>query len=85
MAKQRVRLSFTEETIAEPIIHNLGQQFNIVTNIRQAHLTEDRGWIILELDGKETDIEAAISWAVSKGVRSEPVSGDVPHLDNSAR
>ncbi len=43
MAKRRVILSFTPETIAEPIIYSLAQQFNIVTNIRQADLTEDRG------------------------------------------
>jgi len=69
-------LTFSPETITEPIIYNLGQQFNIVTNIRQADLAEDRGWIILELDGKDQDIEAGIAWVISKGVRVDPVSGD---------
>ena len=67
-------LTFTPEIIAEPIIYNLGQQFNIVTNIRQADLTEDRGWIVLELDGEDKDIEAGIAWAISKGVRVNPAS-----------
>ena len=71
MAKQRVRFTFSEETIAEPIIHNLGQQFNIITNIRQADLTEDRGWIVLEIDGEDKDIEDGIAWVISKGVRVE--------------
>jgi ABC-type methionine transport system ATPase subunit len=74
MIKRRVMLTFTPDTIAEPIIHNLGQQFNIVTNIRQAELTEDKGWIILELSGEEKDIEDGIAWANSKGVRSELIS-----------
>lgn len=74
MAKQRVMLTFASESIAEPIIYTLGQQFNIVTNIRQAELTEDRGWIILELDGKDEDIEAGLTWAISMGVRVDPVS-----------
>jgi len=76
MAKRRVMLTFSSETITEPIIYNLGQQFNIVTNIRQADLAEDRGWIVLELDGKDQDIEAGIAWVISKGVRVDPVSGD---------
>jgi len=76
MAKRWVMLTFSPETITEPIIYNLGQQFNIVTNIRQADLAEDRGWIILELDGKDQDIEAGIAWVISKGVRVDPVSGD---------
>ena len=73
MAKQRVRFTFSEKAIAEPIIYNLGQQFNIVTNIRQADLTEDRGWIVLEIDGEDKDIEDGIAWVISKGVRVDPV------------
>ena len=73
MAKQRVMLTFSPESISEPIIYNLGQQFNIVTNIRRANTAEDRGWIELELDGEDGDIEAGIAWVTSKGVRVEPV------------
>ncbi len=69
MAKRRVMFTFTSELITEPIIYNLGQQFRLVTNIRRADLTEDRGYIVLELDGKDEDIEAGIAWVTSKGVR----------------
>ena len=72
MAKRRVMLTFPEELIREPIIYSLGQQFNIVTNILRADVTEDRGWVVLELDGEDEDIEAGITWAISKGVRAEP-------------
>ncbi len=76
MAKRQVMLTFSPETITEPIIYNLGQQFKIVTNIRQADLAGDRGWIVLELDGEEQNIEAGIAWVISKGVRVDPASGD---------
>ncbi|MBA7638157.1 hypothetical protein ES703_45810 [subsurface metagenome] len=74
MAKRQVMFTLSPESSSEPIIYNLGQQFNIVTNIRQAELAEDRGWIVLELDGEEKDIEAGITWAISMGVRVEPVN-----------
>jgi len=69
MTKRRVMFTFSSEVITEPIIYNLGQQFRLKTNIRRADLAEDRGWIVLELDGKEEDVEAGITWATSKGVR----------------
>ena len=72
MAKRCVRLTFSAEVITEPITYNLGQQFNIVTNIRRADVAKDRGWMVLELDGEEEDIEAGIAWVTSKGVRIEP-------------
>ena len=77
MAKRYVILTFTPETVAEPIIYNLGHQFNIVTNIRRANATEDRGWIELELDGEDKDIEDGIAWVTSKGVRVDPASDEI--------
>ena len=74
MAKRRVMLSFGPETITEPIIYTISQQFNLVTNIRQADLAEERGWIIVEFEGDEEDIEAGLAWAISKGVRVDPTS-----------
>ena len=77
MVKRRVMFIFKEEQIREPIIHNLGQQFNIITNIRRADLSENEGWIVLELEGDENDIEQGIAWVTSKGVRVDPINGDI--------
>ena len=76
MAKRRVMFTFSSEVITEPIIYNLGQQFGLKTNIRQADLAEDRGWIVLELDGKEEDIEAGTAWVTSRGVRIAPANDE---------
>lgn len=80
MAKRRVMLTFTPETSAEPIIYNIGQQFNVITNIRRADATNDRGWIEVELDGEEKDIEEGITWAISRGIRVEPISDDMAEI-----
>ena len=77
MARRQVMFTFPEELITEPITYTLGQQFNVVTNIRRADIAENRGWIILELEGSEEDIEQGIAWATSKGVRVEPAIGDI--------
>ena len=49
----------------------------MVTNIRRADVREDVGWVILELEGDEEEIERGLDWVASKGVRVDPVSGDV--------
>lgn len=76
MVKRQVMLTFSPQTSSEPIVYNMGQQFNIVTNIRQADATDDKGWIVIELTGDDKDIEAAIVWATSRGVRVDPVTGE---------
>ena len=69
MAKRQVTFSFPEELLEEPIIYTIGQQFQVVTNIRQAEISESKGWVQLELEGEEGDIDDAIAWVTSKGVR----------------
>ena len=74
MVKKRVILTFYEKLVKEPIIFNINQQFKVVTNIRRADVSESKGWIMLELEGKEKDIEDGLAWATSKGIRVDPVS-----------
>jgi hypothetical protein len=69
--------TFPRELIRERIIYDLGQQFRVMTNIRRADVSEDRGWVVLELEGEEKDIEQGIAWVTGKGVRVNPVIGDV--------
>ena len=77
MAKRQVMFTFPQELIKEPIIYNLGQQFKVVTNIRRADVSENKGWVVLELEGEDKDIEQGIAWVTSKGVRVDPVIGDI--------
>ena len=77
MVKRQVMFTFPEELIKEPIIYNLGQQFKVMTNIRRADVSESKGWVVLELEGEEADIEQGITWVTSRGVRVDPIIGDV--------
>ena len=70
-------LTFPEELVKEPIVYNLGQQFKVVTNIRRADVCESKGWVELELEGEEKEIEEGITWVTSKGVRVDLVAGDI--------
>lgn len=77
MAKKRVKFTFPTQLIKDPLIYKLGHEFNVVSNIRRADVREDMGWVILELDGEEEEIDRSLSWMASNGVRIDPVSGDV--------
>jgi hypothetical protein len=77
MAKKQVMFTFPQDLIKEPIIYNLALQFKVVTNIRRADVTESKGWVVLELEGDEAAIEQGLVWVTSKGVRVDPVVGDI--------
>jgi len=77
MARQRVKFTFTQQLITVPYIYKLGKDFDIVTNIRRADVTTDRGWVILELEGDSAELERGLAWIASEGVRIDPVEGDI--------
>ena len=77
MAKQRIKFTFPQDLITQPVIHDLSKNFNVVTNIRRADVREGVGWVVLELEGGEEDIENGLEWVTSIGVRVDSVSGDV--------
>ncbi len=77
MAKRRVRFTFPEQLITEPLIYNLGRKFEIITNIRRANVQERVGWVVLELEGSDDEIDRGIEWMTAAGVRVDSVTGDV--------
>ncbi|MBC8282088.1 MAG: NIL domain-containing protein [Chloroflexi bacterium] len=77
MGKQRVKFTFEETLVKQPVIYELGRKFKIVTNIRRAEVGETLGWVILELDGEDSEIQRGLEWVKSTGVRVDPLSGDV--------
>jgi len=77
MARQRVKFTFPEDQITEPVIYEIGKRFNVITNIRRADVTPEVAWTILELDGESADIEASLRWVAEKGVRVDPVEDTI--------
>ena len=68
---------YPPKLIREPLIWKLGQKFRVVTNIRQASVTDEIGIVCLEVDGKRADVNSAIKWLEKLGVSVEPVEINV--------
>lgn len=75
--KKRVKLTFPQHLIKEPVIFNMAKQFNLIPNIRRARVTETVGEMILELEGSDEDLKKGASWLKEKGIEVELVEGDI--------
>jgi ABC-type methionine transport system ATPase subunit len=76
MRAVRVKLTFPEELLKEPIIGRMVRSFDVLPNIRRANVEEHMGWILCELDGEPDAIEQAIVWLGEQGVQVDRL-GDV--------
>jgi ABC-type methionine transport system ATPase subunit len=77
MASLKVRITFPEEKIKEPIIYQIGKDYKVVTNIRRADVTEKTGWVDLELIGDTKEVERAVAELKKKGVKVDPIERNI--------
>jgi ABC-type methionine transport system ATPase subunit len=67
--QERVKLTFPEHLIREPVIGRMVKEFDVMPNIRRASVEEHVGWIICELDGEDLAVERAVAWLVEHGIQ----------------
>ena len=75
--QRRFWLMYPPKLIQQALIWQLGHKFKVVTNIRQASVTDEIGIVCLEVDGKRQEVKAAIKWLEKIGVSVEPVEINV--------
>ena len=73
MATAKLHLTFPEQLMSVPVIHRLGSEFRLVTNIHRANLGEGGGWIILEVEGEDERLTRAIEWLAGQGLRVDRI------------
>ena len=77
MAKKQVTLIFPQHLIKEPVIYMMAKEHGVTPNIRRAKVTETVGEVTLELEGSEESLKNAVSYLEKKGVKVEPLVGDI--------
>jgi ABC-type methionine transport system ATPase subunit len=77
MMRTRVKLTFPQQLIREPVIFSMAKKYDIMPNIRRARVTENVGEMILELEGESENIEKGIKSLRQQGVDVELVEGDI--------
>lgn len=65
----RVRLTFPEHLITEPVIGRMMRAFDVMPNIRRANIEATVGWMVCELVGERKTVEEALAWLAAEGVQ----------------
>jgi ABC-type methionine transport system ATPase subunit len=76
MKQERLKLTFPENLVKQPIIGRMVQEFDVMPNIRRASVDEHVGWVVCELGGDDDAVDRAIEWLHNIGVQVDRL-GDV--------
>ena len=77
MEKRLIKLTFPKDLIKKPITFQMAKKFDVMPNIRRAKITEEIGEIVLELEGKDENLEKGVAYLKKEGVIVEPIVGDI--------
>ena len=74
IVEQRVRLTYPKHLLGQPLIYQLIQQFDLLTNIVEAQVTTKEGWLILAVRGEREQVQRGLAWMSEQGVEVEVLS-----------
>jgi ABC-type methionine transport system ATPase subunit len=75
--KDRLHLTFPHDEIASPVMCQVAKQFDVIFSIRRANVTPEAGWMDLQLEGSDEEIERVIAFLQQNRVRVDPIEGDI--------
>jgi hypothetical protein len=71
---QSLRLVYPPSLIHTPIIYLLIRRFDLSVNILRAHITEEEGWIDIQVTASLLEVEEALAWLRSQGIEIHTLS-----------
>ncbi len=66
--KKTIHFEFAQDLVKEPLLYQLTRQFDVVTNIRAASVTEGGGFVVLETEGEEDVVKKAMEYLRELGI-----------------
>ena len=69
MPKKTIHFEFSQGLVKEPLLYLLARKFDVVTNIRAASVTDEGGFVVLEVEGSDEVIKEATDYLEQQGIK----------------
>jgi L-aspartate semialdehyde sulfurtransferase ferredoxin len=69
--EKKVHLTIPKDQLNQPLIYKLIRYFDLETNILEAHISEESGWLIMLVQGDPDWLQKGMEWVVEQGVTIE--------------
>ena len=69
--KKNIHFEFSQELVREPLLYRINRSFDVIVNIRGASVTDQGGFIALELEGEQKEVDRVLDYLRQQGVRLE--------------
>lgn len=70
----KLKLTFPEKVLGDPIIHTISHDFDVVPNILRGRITDKNAWLEVEMIGSAKNLDRARKFLVERGVAISPLA-----------
>jgi ABC-type methionine transport system ATPase subunit len=74
IVEQRVELTYPKHLLGQPLLYQLARQFDLLTNILEARVTAEEGWLVLAVRGQRAQVLQGLAWMAEQGVEVQVLS-----------
>ena len=67
----KVRLFYPPQLVHQPLLSSMIRQFDLQTNIIEAHVTDEEGRLVLIVRGEPVKVRQGLEWMSLQGVQVE--------------
>ena len=64
----KLKLTFPEKVLGDPIIHKLSHDLGVVPNILRGRITDKNAWLDIEIIGNAKSLDKAVKYLAERGV-----------------
>lgn len=72
--ERKVRFTYPTHLLDQPILYELIKNFELMTNILQANVASEQGWLLLAIRGEDEAIKQGLAWVSAQGVQVEELN-----------
>ena len=67
--KKNIHFEFEQEMVREPLLYRVNRSFDVIVNIRGASVTDEGGFMALELEGEQEEVERVIEFLKGQSIK----------------
>ena len=75
--KKLIELDYPTKLVTEPVLSRIIKKYEISVNIRRASITKGFGYVQMEIEGEEKELQAALQDLSSQGIDVNPIVKDI--------
>jgi len=67
--KKNIHFEFAQEMVREPLLYKINRSFDVIVNIRGASVSDEGGFMALELEGEEAEVDRVVEYLKGQSVK----------------